>query len=281
MENFELVPLQNGIISLRSLKNNETFHPGIGPAEEANILHVQQQRIVERALASDDFVLWDVGLGAAANALAAIRAFQAGLGPDYQGRVTIESFDRTTKPLEFALENAKELGYIEGFESEIRQLIDTGSVRLSDRLQWNLNLGDFAKDISGLTLRAPDAIFYDPYSAKGNTEMWTLDHFSNLFSKLDPERTCLLTNYTASTYVRVTLLLAGFHVGWGCQIHKKLHTTIASNHIEALERPLRRDWLEDRVRISHSAAPIRDVPYEIAPLGEEDYLTLIRMAQFE
>jgi hypothetical protein len=112
LERFELVHLQNGVTSLRSLDNLETFHPGVGPQEEACTLHVEQQQVVERAKSCADFVLWDVGLGAAANTLTAIRALQVGLPQEHLSSVTIESFDQTTGPLEFALKNAHQPAFL-------------------------------------------------------------------------------------------------------------------------------------------------------------------------
>jgi hypothetical protein len=103
LERFELVHLQNGVISLRSLDNNETFHPGVGPQEEASILHVEQQQVIERAKSCADFVLWDVGLGAAANAVTAIRALQVGLPKEHLSSVTIESFDQTSEIANYQL----------------------------------------------------------------------------------------------------------------------------------------------------------------------------------
>src|SRR5271168_1316865 len=102
---FELVTLKSGVMSLRSLENRETFHPVTGPKAEANILHVQQQRLVERAAAitqaGGTFVVWDVGFGAAANVLAAVDALSR-----TDSRVEIHSFDKTTAPVEFALNHA-------------------------------------------------------------------------------------------------------------------------------------------------------------------------------
>lgn len=284
LENFELVPLLNGLTSLRCLEPRETFHPGIGPASEAQILHVDQQEIVARCLkAKEEFHLWDVGLGAAANVLMAIKSLEQ---LELPHPVAIHSFDKTTSPIKFALEHATELQYLLGYENQINTLLEEGTVKINEKITWNLH-GEFTKIISqsenkaaASKLRAPDAIFYDPYSAIGNPEMWSLDNFTNLFAQLDPKRMCLLSNYTASTYIRVTLLLSGFYVGIGCGIDKKVQTTIASNQFEALDQPFDLKWLEKRVRISHSAAPIRSIPHEIAPLSEEDYLTLLRHPQF-
>ena len=107
---FELVTVQTGVRSLRSREFGETFHPVVGPMIEAVALHVRQQRLVERAaLTSGSFVIWDVGLGAAANAIAVLEAFQTAQPP---ARVELHSFDHTTAPLAFAFEHALELGYL-------------------------------------------------------------------------------------------------------------------------------------------------------------------------
>ena len=280
MENFELVALENGIFSLKSSLNNETFHPAIGPQAEAEILHVKQQNIVELSRSNADFVLWDVGLGAAANALTALEAILNDPFRAPGNRFTLESFDKTTGPLEFALQNSQSLKYPKAYEALLKNLLENGSVNVNDSIVWNFHLGDFCQKVESLSLRAPDAIFYDPYSARGNAEMWTEDHFTKLFSKLSPGRQCLLTNYTSSTYIRVTLLLAGFFVGKGVAVNKRLHTTVASNRLEALQEPLDKDWLMRRLPISHSAAPIRDLPYKIAPIAKEDYERLLKHPQF-
>jgi hypothetical protein len=109
--------------------------------------------------------------------------------------------------------------------------------------------------------------------------MWSLEHFSFLYRCLREESPCLLTNYTRSTMVRVTLLLAGFHVGIGCSIHEKAETTIASNSLEMLDRPLDRKWLE-RVRISRNSAPLRLANYAQATISPEDLKALEALPQF-
>ena len=79
-EHFELVPLAGGVSSLRSLANGQTFHPVVGPTAEAEAVHVAGSRLVERANTLPTghcLVIWDVGLGAAANALAAVRPLAA------------------------------------------------------------------------------------------------------------------------------------------------------------------------------------------------------------
>jgi len=102
--------------------------------------------------------------------------------------VSLHSFDKTLKPLEFALQNAEALEYPLGFEPLLRELISRGRVAVAPGFVWELHLGDFSGDLisTAPVLLAPDAIFYDPYSPIGNPEMWTLDAFTRLYSRLDP-----------------------------------------------------------------------------------------------
>jgi hypothetical protein len=69
-------------------------------------------------------------------------------------------------------------------------------------------------------------------------------------------RPCLLTNYTRSTAVRVTLLLAGFFVGCGHATGEKDQTTVASNTLDLLDEPLDAAWLR-RVERSTRSGPHR------------------------
>src|SRR6201996_1924139 len=81
---YKLVKLASGVHSVHSLAERETFHPVIGPVAEAEALYVKQLRLPERlATHQGEFVIWDVGLGAAANVLTVLRA----------ARSAISSFD--------------------------------------------------------------------------------------------------------------------------------------------------------------------------------------------
>jgi tRNA U34 5-methylaminomethyl-2-thiouridine-forming methyltransferase MnmC len=273
---FEIVTLKSGIKSLRSLHRKETFHPTTGPLGEANLLHVEQQRLLERCSKAEKFVIWDVGFGAGANVLAAIESLKS-----CRTEVEIHSFDKTTDPIEFALSHASELGYILGHEEKIRELLFKRKLQVGNQIQWYLHLGDFSEQIKGSQMNAPapNTIFYDPYSAASNPEMWTLEHFSALWNKLSPNTGCLLTNYTRSTAVRVALLLAGFYVGVGRVVGEKAETTVASNQIDMLECPLDRTWL-GRVRNSTNAAPLRTQSYSKAQISHHDFECLQKLPQF-
>ncbi|RYZ69745.1 MAG: methyltransferase [Proteobacteria bacterium] len=270
---FEIVPLKSGVNSLRLIANNETFHPGIGPIAEANILHVLQHRFAERASHEEPFILWDVGLGAAANAIAAMDAFK-----DLGRPLQLHSFDRSLDALVFALAHHEDLGYPTPYIREFETLIADGFVSVNEHITWHLHLGDFAETMRG-DQPSPHSIFYDPYSPRGNVDMWNLEHFTRLRACLNPSRPCLMSNYSRSTYVRVTWLLAGFFVGTGTAIGEKEETSLAATHPSELLTPLPKTWL-NRVKISHSSAPLRGSAYTLGPIEPNDYADLTRLPQF-
>ncbi len=274
-ENFDLVTLKSGHKTIRLSNTQQTFHPGIGPLAEANILHVQQQRLIERCSKPGKFVIWDVGFGASANAIVAIEALK-----DCVADVEIYSFEKSLDPIHFAIENAEELKYLIPHLDSIRALISKKSIRISPQLNWRLEMGDFRDQMQRKDIPSPNAIFYDPYSLSVNIEMWSLDFFKKLRESLDDSIPCMLTNYTRSTVMRVTWLLAGFYVGVGATIGQKEETSIASNQLELLTQPLDEKWLK-RVQLSQSANPIRGETQSIQPISNEDFELLISQKQFQ
>ncbi len=273
-QDFELVPVASGAYSLRLLPHRETFHPEIGPMAEARLLHVEQQELKQRALQEPSLVIWDVGLGAAANAIAAIEELIS-----LPSEITLHSFDISLSSLRFALEHAEALTYLMPYREVLQTLMREAVVELRPGLRWYLHEGDFRTTMHTPGLEAPHAIFYDPYSAKTNPEIWSLEHFRALKARLDPDHCCRLTNYTRSTAIRATLLSAGFYVGQGVALGSKEESTIASNVLTALAKPLGLSWLA-RLQASQNARLLRagDVGYgSIDPL---DLAALVEHPQF-
>ncbi|WP_141733480.1 MnmC family methyltransferase [Oligoflexus tunisiensis] len=272
-EGFELIQLKSGHTSLRLVSNRETFHPVIGPEAEARRLHVEQQRLTSRSRTVSPFVIWDVGLGAAANAVAALEALA-----ESPGTVELHSFDHTLAPLRFACDHSEYLMYIRPYRQAIEKLMRTGQVTIG-RVVWYLHEADFRQSLEKPDLPSPHAIFYDPYSAASNPEMWTLEHFEKIRRALRDDHPCLLTNYTRSTAIRSTWLLAGFYVGIGVGIGEKDQTTIASNQLELLEQPLTVDWLK-QVAASQNSNPLRESGTLYCPMSPTDFAQLRQHPQF-
>jgi tRNA U34 5-methylaminomethyl-2-thiouridine-forming methyltransferase MnmC len=278
---FELVTLANGTRSIRDRRSGETFHPVIGPAAEAEALYVRQLRLPERLKACQGgFVLWDVGLGAGANVLTALRAMSS-----IPSRLHIVSFDQTLEPLRFAVEHATELGYL-GELCDLAATMASGKAHHEFTLgplsvTWDSRVGDFPTLLrqEGMTFPAPHAIMYDAYSPMRNPDMWTLPLFERIHGRLDPQRPCALPTYSRSTILRVTLLLAGFFVGVGHATGEKEETTIAANTLDLIDEPLDRRWL-DRALRSHSAEPMFKPKWQVSPLSLPSRDRLRRHPQF-
>jgi tRNA U34 5-methylaminomethyl-2-thiouridine-forming methyltransferase MnmC len=240
---FELVTVPSGARSLRSREHGETFHPGIGPIEEAKVLHVAQHRLDVRIEAGNPFVIWDVGLGAGANALAVVEAVRDAPAP-----VELRSFDQTLEPLRFALKHAGELQYPGPWMAQIEELLTKGRVQIGC-VTWRIEMGDFRERVKDREVPAPRAVLFDPYSPSANPGMWTREVFEAIRRRAAED--CTLTSYSRSTVMRVNLLRAGWYVGRGAATGEKTETTVAATRLEALREPLRRNWLD---RVSRSAA---------------------------
>lgn len=289
-DGYKIVQLANGTCSVHALAERETFHPVIGPVAEAEALCVKQLRLRERVEKNPgEFVIWDVGLGAAANVLTVLRETK-----DISSEIRVISFDRTIAPLEFAVNHAEHLGYFSGYETSVRQLIENRRTEFANGKQtvnWEFYLGDFPTLLADLTasisqptretqMLPPHAILFDAFSPAKNPAMWTFPLFAHLFRLLDPNKPCAMPTYSRATMLRVTLLLAGFLVGVGHATGEKEETTIAANRMELIEEPLGKKWLE-RVQNSKSAEPMMKPFYEQKPISQDSWQKLIAHAQFQ
>ena len=278
---YRIVKLANGAHSVHSLAYAETFHPVIGPVAEAEALYLRQLHLPERIAAHrGEFVVWDVGLGAAANVLTLLRATR-GLACSLR----ILSFDQTLDPLAFALQHTNHLSYVAGYEEQLGDLLRDGSAAFQVGAQvvnWDMHLADFPALLTqpiAASFAKPHAILFDAFSPAKNPAMWTQPLFASIFRLLDPARPCALPTYSRSTMLRVTLLLAGFFVGVGHATGEKEETTVAANSLDLLEQPLDRRWLQ-RAHRSTSAEPLWSPAYRQAPLSAESWENLQEHPQF-
>jgi len=280
-DGYELVRLRNGAYSVRSQAHGETMHPGLGPRAEAEALYVDQLRLIERLRAHEgEFVIWDVGLGAAANALTVLRATR-----EVGAAIHVISFEHTLEPLRFAFGHQVDLNYFKDYETAVEQLLSENRAVFENGRQhvgWECFVADFPSFIRQPTARAlpkPHVILFDPWSPAKNPAMWSAPLFEDLFNLLDPTRPCVLPTYSRSTMTRVALLLAGFRVGVGRAAGQKEQTTLAANAPELIAEPLDLRWLE-RARCSPSAEPLREPVYRQATLAPETWERLRRHPQF-
>lgn len=261
---FEIVTTRAGAVSIRNKDLNEIMHNPVGPWAEANALYVQQSRLAERLReGTGELVLFDVGLGAAANALAVLHcARQSGGRP-----LRMISFERELELIRYALLHADKFAHFQGFTQAIESLLRDGKWH-EGQISWELRHGDFVQAIQVETYR-PHLIYFDPYSSKVNREMWSVATFKALHRLSRPEEQggSLLYTYSQATPVRVALLAGGFFVGHGLSSGPKEETTIASTVFKDLENPLAATWFQ-RWQRSHVQAPYEYGALEVAQLQQ-------------
>lgn len=233
----EIVRTRSGAMAVRCTEAGEVMHPGVGPLLEAQRLYVEQSRLAERLRGKPGgppLVLFDVGLGAGSNALAAWAASEA--AGSQAARLEIVSFERDVGALALALRHGDAFGLPEGSAAAMAatELLETGRHE-TGRTCWRLVAGDVLDALAREPARA-DVVFWDPFSPRVNPALWTVAAFAALRAVAAPR--CTLYTYSASTRTRVALLLAGWAVGVGDAIGDKEETTAAALVVDDLARPL-------------------------------------------
>jgi queuine tRNA-ribosyltransferase len=224
---YEVVVKQD-VGYIRDTVSGEVMHLGSEPAQEAQSLYVEQSCLLARlkhpaaeSSAAEPLVVWDVGLGAAANAMAAILAAE-NLGPAAARPLTLVSFENDLDSLKLALDHP-------GWFKHLRHAAPRALLR-DNRwnspawpIEWLLLNGDFA--LRKFEAPPPDIIFFDPFSFKVDSALWTLNAFRELAQACSEKATELFT-YSYSTSVRAAMLAAGFYVAKGRATGAKGETTI-------------------------------------------------------
>ncbi len=236
---YQVAASPKGFYSIRQKSSGETMHSVTPPSEEAHTVYIEQSDLQNRLReeVSTPLVVWDVGLGAATNAMAAVHCYEEALASGVSRALRLISFEIDLDPLRLAL---KHPGYFAHLRHGAPHAVLKEARYSKASLMWELVLGDFEEQFHRAP--APDIIFYDPFSFKTDSQLWRPSLFKKLFDHCIGKRTHLYT-YSASTAVRASLLSAGFFVGEGVATGPKESTTIAYNYHP--DRPLLgSSWLE-------------------------------------
>jgi queuine tRNA-ribosyltransferase len=278
---YEVHKAWEGFASIRQISSGEIMHSRTAPMEEATRLYVEQSNLGDRVRLSageapesaEPLVIWDVGLGAGANAMAAINCYeeQAALGPVRP--MHIISFENDLDSLRLAFRHNRDFPYLR--HSGPAAILTDGrwQSRQLPGLSWMLIPGNFLNTMAQAT-NPPDLIFYDMFSTKTSGDLWTFSAFRQVFEACS-SRAAELFTYTCSTANRAALLAAGFFVARGRNAGEKLETTIAQtpaafhSPLAARHEMLSDDWLE---KWNRSAAKF---PAEIDPLQQSNFEDLI------
>ena len=235
-----------GHASIRHVASGEIMHSINDPNVEATRIYVEQSRHIAAALRGGDdarpIVVWDVGLGAAHNAMALVRALEAAPG---HAPVTLVSFERDLDAFRLAMQHQKELAHL---RHAAAHLLAQRGAYARPGLTWTLREGDFLDELARAP--QPDVIWYDPFSSKLDAPLWSLPAFRPLFAHL--AQPVEHFTYPSSTAVRSSLLAAGFYVAAGVSSRPQPETTIALKRTPdddlASHALLGAAWLSKRAR---------------------------------
>ncbi len=209
------------------------MHARTPPMVEAQSLYVDQAQLAKRlrldisedAASAKPLVLWDVGLGAGANAMAAICCYEEAAAIHPLRPLSIVSFENDLDSLRLAFKNRHLFTYLR--HSAPAALLSARTWQSSQHagLGWRLVEGNVFETLADVT-PSPGLVFYDLFSGKTHAEAWTLASFRQLFAAFGGQDAELFT-YTASTAARVAMLGAGFFVATGRATDDKPESTIA------------------------------------------------------
>jgi queuine tRNA-ribosyltransferase len=304
---YQIEFFKNGQKSVRNSTSAESMHSSIGPWEEANLIYVGQSNLQERLAGHEPgpLVVYDIGLGIAANALALIQAHSELANNEQSRDIHLISFENDMRGLKYALNHQEHFPFLQNrnlialirenflspgapdrslrsFAFQIQSgQIQSGQSQSGSTIKWELRIGNFLDKLNNeindeinKTLPAPELIYFDFYSPKSSPELWNYETFSRLYKATESRRKAKLTStlltYTSSTPARSAMILAGFKVGYGIQTSKKLETTIACTSKNELTVPLGQEWVE---HLKRSSKPLpSDHPYD-TPLEAIEKIT--------
>lgn len=287
--NYEVHVAPEGFASIRQISSGETMHSRTLPSEEARLLYIEQSRLAERLRAGGDrgvapLIVWDVGLGAAANAMGAIHCYEAQAAAGGVVRsMQLVSFENDLDSLRLAFSNSRDFPYLR--HSGPAEIMKSGRWQSKEfpGLSWTLVAGDFLENITEAKASvdpAPEVIFYDPFSGNSDGRLWTLDAFQPLRVACAGRNTELFT-FSASTAVRATLLAAGWYVARGRGIGDRAETTIAINspatgvlgtaHHELLGASWLARWNRSGAKFPSWVHPDERAAFEAAIMGHRQF----------
>lgn len=250
---YQIHRSEKGFASIKHMSSGEIMHSVNDPQHEAQKLYIDQSCLAQRLRLVDNptrpLVIWDVGLGAATNAMAAVRCFEKALAkrspqpdmqldahPDMQAdaqplrSLSLISFENDLDSLSLACRDRQAFAHLR--HAAPTQILKDGRWQHSSGLlSWNLLDKDFFAVYEQLP--PPHIVFYDPFSAATNSDFWQYDTFARLKRHIG-NRNAELYTYSAATAVRVAMLRAGFFVAEGAASGPKSSTTIAFSSQKAL-----------------------------------------------
>jgi len=206
---YEAVQHDNGFHTIRHRKSGMIIHTA-EPLSEARHLFIEHAKFTDmlEAHKEDPLIIWDIGLGSGAVAMAAVMEYEKifSLNPQEKS-VKIISFSKNTDAVKLAVKH-QELFY-HTRHSAPGVLLRNG-VWQSDKypIQWHLIESEIPEKITETF--QPHCVFYNPFPFEKDKQNYVT--FRKIHACSVPGGTKLYTAQN-STIVRGELLAAGFYTG--------------------------------------------------------------------
>ena len=230
---------------------NEAYHSTkAGAYTESLLKFVIPCRIGNLSLEKNRIDILDVGFGLGYNVAVAVKV-ASDKNPEILLDITsiekdISVFDKIKK-LSIP-ENLKEI-----YDQILSGRFEKNVYRAEGKnFRLNILFSD-ARQILRSLKKKFDAVFYDAFSPKVNTEMWTVEIFKAVKELMRQE--AILSTYSASLAVRKGLIEAGFKIGLVEPVGRKSYSTVAT--IKGIIPPLTQKE-KNRLENSPYAVPFHD-----------------------
>ncbi len=221
--NYEIVHSPEGLARIRQLSSGELMHPLAEPLHESVELYVKPSGLLDRLAQpiKDPLVLWDVGLGAATNAMAAILSVECVKKPIRP--LELISFENDLDGLRLALSQADQFSHLRNHEAPGMLLEKKLWHSAKLKIRWSGIEGDFLETCRNAP--QPEIIFYDPFSPRSDPALWGGDAFRLIARRVLPD--AVLVTYGAASHARAALASSGFRWSRAAGLGPKRETTIA------------------------------------------------------
>lgn len=216
---YQIVRTDDGSSTLYLPSYDEHMHSLSGAYEEALLKHVYPSGIA--AVQKAAVHVLDVGFGLGYNILALLME-RARRG--VAGRIKIISFEKEQSFLP-ALEKIEFNDERDAVYCTVKKAFREGVYR-DDAMEISLMFGDARESIRSVGFPGFDAVFFDPFSPAKNPELWSVDFFKEIYSRIDDAG--ILTTYSSAPQVRMAMAEAGFIIGRGPAVGGKKEGTLAT-----------------------------------------------------
>jgi len=195
----------DGSMTFYSSKFDECYHSKSGALQEAF------EKYVKPCNVKDGFVILDVCFGLGYNSLAALSIAK---------RLKIVGLENDINILKQKVEVPSYL------EKDYAKIVEASNKLFykDNEVEIKILLGDALQTIDSVNEKF-DAVFFDPFSPKKCPELWTLDFFKKIKSKMN--KGGILATYSCARVVRDNLREAGFEVKDGPCVGRRSPSTVA------------------------------------------------------